>query len=183
MPNRTLREQLLVERDVQLTLILRAMLYGAACMTYFTVIQYFTQANNRPGSPALETFLSLTDEAIYWVPGFFMLGPLMVYDMLRVTNRVAGPINVLHRELKGLNKGESGRPLRFRNDDYWDSLASEFNSAREELLSLRAENIELRAAAPESAKAESASPESENTETVDLDAVGMPAVGMPTVTG
>lgn len=146
MSNRPIREQLLIERDVQLSLILRALLYGAACMTYFTVIQYFTQANNRPGAPALETLLSLTDEAIYWVPGFFMLGPLMVYDMLRVTNRVAGPIFVLRRELNGLNKGETGRPLKFRNDDYWDSLASEFNTTREELLRLRAENLELKSA-------------------------------------
>lgn len=149
MSHRPIREQLLIERDVQLSLILRALLYGAACMTYFTVIQFFTQANTRPGSPALETLLSLTDEAIYWVPGFFMLGPLMVYDMLRVTNRVAGPIFVLRRELNSLNQGESGRPLKFRNDDYWDCLANEFNTTREELLRLRAENLELKSATPD----------------------------------
>ena len=154
MPNRPIREQLLIERDVQLSLILRALLYGTACMTYFTVVQYFAQANNRPAAPALETILSLTDEAIYWVPGFFMLGPLMIYDMLRITNRVAGPIFVLRRELTGLNKGESGRPLRFRNDDYWDSLASEFNKVRDELLNLRSENLELRAAASKAPSAE-----------------------------
>lgn len=164
MPSRPIREQLLIERDVQLTLISRALLYGAACMTYFTVIQFFTQASNQPESPALETLLSLTDEAIYWVPGFFMLGPLMVYDMLRVTNRIAGPIFVLRRELNGLNKGENGRPLKFRNDDYWDSLASEFNAAREELLNLRAENLELRSVA-----SGASSTESPNAESVDIE--------------
>lgn len=153
MTSRPIREQLLVERDVQLSLILRAVLYGAACMTYFTVIQFFTQSASRPGTPALETFLSLTDEAIYWVPGFFMLGPLMVYDMLRITNRVAGPIFVLRRAMNQLNQGETGRRLRFRNDDYWDSLACEFNLIRDELLSLRAENLSLRASTEETSDA------------------------------
>lgn len=171
MSRRPLREQLLIEQDVQLSLIMRAVLYGAACMTYFTVIQFFTQATSHPGTSTWDTVLSLTDEAIYWVPGFFMLGPLMVYDMLRITNRVAGPIFAMRRQMSLLNKGEESRQLKFRNDDYWDSLACEFNSIRQELLTLREENERLKSEAdrPESeneSAAEDASTDSLETEDV-----------------
>ncbi len=147
MSQRPIRQQLLVEKDVQVSLILRALLYGAACMTYFTVIQFFTQAMNHPGIQVSEIFLSLTDEAIYWVPGFLVLGPLMVYDMLRITNRVAGPIYSMRREMQAIVAGESGRGLKFRNDDYWDSLATDFNALRKEIIALREENESLRATA------------------------------------
>ena len=145
MSKRPIREQLLVEQDVQLSLIMRAILYGAACMTYFTVIQFFTKASSHPETAPWETFLLLTDEAIYWVPGFFMLGPLMIYDMLRITNRVAGPIFAMRRQMMALNQGNEGRQLKFRNEDYWDSLASEFNAIRDELIRLRSENARLQA--------------------------------------
>jgi len=122
-------------------------------MTYFTVIQFFTASLNHPGTVLSEVFFSLADEAIYWVPGFLLLGPLMVYDMLRITNRVAGPIFVMRREMRKLIHGESGRNLKFRNDDYWDSLAADFNQIRQELIRLREENQELRSAADSEASA------------------------------
>ncbi|SMP42070.1 hypothetical protein SAMN06265222_101704 [Neorhodopirellula lusitana] len=158
MSNRPTRQQLLVEHDVQVSLTVRSLLYGAASMTYFTVIQFFTQSMNYPGMSVWDTILSLADEAIFWVPGFFLLGPLMVYDMLRITNRVAGPIFAMRRQLEALRGGEDGRALKFRNDDYWDQLAGEFNAVRQELLDLRAEKSKLvqEATVLRSEKAESA---------------------------
>lgn len=163
MSKRPIREQLLVEQDVQLSLIMRAVLYGSACMIYFTVIQFFTNASSHPETASWETVLSLTDEAIYWVPGFFMLGPLMVYDMLRITNRVAGPIFAMRREMIALNQGDDGRQLKFRNEDYWDSLASEFNTVREEIIRLRLENERL------SREAGSATPTKENVDATSFE--------------
>ena len=113
-------------------------------MTYFTVIQFFTQSMNHPGMSVWETTLSLTDEAIFWIPGFFLLGPLMIYDMLRITNRVAGPIFAMRRQIQALLNGEEGRALKFRNDDYWDKLATEFNALRQEIVDMRSENAQLR---------------------------------------
>jgi len=157
MSQRPIRQQPLVEHDVQVSLIFRVVLYGAACMTYFTVIQFFTQAMHHPGIPIAEVFLSLTDEAIYWVPGFLVLGPLMVYDMLRITNRIAGPIFSVRCEMRALNAGERGRGLRFRNDVYWDTLATEFNEIRQQIIDLREENDRLRSELPAQSGAEDAS--------------------------
>ncbi|MCC9643426.1 hypothetical protein LOC71_14165 [Rhodopirellula sp. JC740] len=135
---RPLRQQLLIDRDVQVALIMRAVLYGTACVTYFVVIQFFTQSMIHPGVATSDLFLSLTDEAIYWVPGLLVLGPLMIYDVLRVSNRFAGPIFSMRREMQNLIDGKEGRNIKFRNDDHWSSLAMQFNVIREELLELRA---------------------------------------------
>ncbi|EMI43099.1 hypothetical protein [Rhodopirellula sp. SWK7] len=168
MSSRPIRQQLLVEQDVQVSLVFRAVLYGAACMTYFTVIQFFTQAMHHPGILMSEIFLSLTDEAIYWVPGFLVLGPLMVYDMLRITNRVAGPIYSMRREMRAIAAGADGRGLKFRNDDYWDTLATEFNDLRRTVLELREENEILRANQAEPAPEEEA-PEADEFAAADLE--------------
>ncbi|MFG0264850.1 MAG: hypothetical protein ACF8AM_06805 [Rhodopirellula sp. JB055] len=137
-PSRPLRQQLLIDRDVQVALILRAVLYGTACVTYFVVIQFFTQSMIHPGVATSDLFLSLTDEAVYWVPGLLVLGPLMIYDVLKVSNRFAGPIFSMRREMQNLVDGKEGRNISFRNDDHWSAMAIQFNTIREEVLELRA---------------------------------------------
>ncbi|EKK02377.1 hypothetical protein RBSH_02311 [Rhodopirellula baltica SH28] len=137
-PTRPLRQQLLIDKDVQVALILRAVLYGTACVTYFVVIQFFTQSMIHPGVNTADLFLSLTDEAMYWVPGLLVLGPLMIYDVLKVSNRFAGPIFSMRREMQNLIDGKEGRNITFRNDDHWSTMAMQFNTIREELLELRA---------------------------------------------
>ncbi|KLU01999.1 hypothetical protein RISK_005954 [Rhodopirellula islandica] len=137
-PTRPLRQQLLIDSDVQVALILRAVLYGTACVTYFVVIQFFTQSMIHPGVATADLFLSLTDEAIYWVPGLLVLGPLMIYDVLKVSNRFAGPIFSMRREMQNLIDGKEGRNISFRNDDHWSAMAMQFNTIREEVLELRA---------------------------------------------
>lgn len=146
MPKRPVREQLLIDNDVQVSLVMRALLYGAVCMTYFTVIQFFTQSLNHPGKSLTECLMCLADEAIYWVPGFLILGPLMVYDMLRISNRFAGPIFALRRQMQALIDRQPSRELTFRDDDHWDCLAAQFNQLRTELICLRQENEDLRTA-------------------------------------
>lgn len=137
-PTRPLRQQLLIDKDVQIALVLRAMLYGTACVTYFVVIQFFTQFMIHPGLNIADLLFSLTDEAIYWVPGLLVLGPLMIYDVLKVSNRFAGPIFSMRREMQNLIDGKEGRNISFRNDDHWSTLAMQFNTIREEILELRA---------------------------------------------
>ena len=66
-----------------------------------------------------------------------VLLPLIVWDMIRFSHRVVGPLIRLEREMQRLAEGESVRPLRFRENDYWHGLAKRFNG-------LRARHIELK---------------------------------------
>src|SRR6056297_1865264 len=139
-----LREQLLIESDVQSALLWRAALHGGALATYFTVIQFFAQSMLTPEVGFLEMVLRFIDEAIYWVPALILLAPLFAYDLLKLSNRFAGPIFRLRRELTRLEKDESVSPILFREDDFWSDLQRPFNAVRADLLKLRAENAELK---------------------------------------
>lgn len=152
-PQLPLREQLLIEPDVQTALLLRAGLYGVSLATYFTVIQYFSQQMQHPEVGAGDLVWQFLDEAIYWGPGLMLLGPLFAYDLLKLSNRFAGPVFRLRREMQRLVRNESEVPISFRDDDYWHDVGTHFNAIRDELMDLRAENAVLKAnaaAVPES---------------------------------
>ncbi len=60
--------------------------------------------------------------------------PIFVRDMLRFTNRVAGPIYHLTRTMQQLASGdENVPPLKFRKGDLCDDIPDAFNSMVEQL--------------------------------------------------
>lgn len=165
-----LRQQLLVDHQVQGVILARMGLYGAACGLYLAVIQFCSQSMLEPEADLARLLVRFLDEAIYWAPGLMLLGPLVVYDLLRVSNRFAGPILRLRRGMNALAEGQDAGPIRFRRDDHWHDLAAVFNRIREEfhlqseeaerlrrenaslqqtVAELREENLVLRSAAEE----------------------------------
>jgi hypothetical protein len=53
--------------------------------------------------------------------------PAFVWDTLKLTNRFAGPILRLRAALSDAGAGRAVTPLSFRNDDFWQELAQNFN--------------------------------------------------------
>lgn len=142
-PDNSPRQQLLVDRDVQGAVMWRLALYVGVCVTYFTVIQLFTQSLLHPQVALPELLEHFVDDALFWLPGLLVLVPVMVLDLLQLTNRFTGPIFSLRREIQALINGKTGRRISFRQSDYWNSMASQFNAVRDELVRLRAENQAL----------------------------------------
>ena len=148
-----IRVKLLVDMRVQGALLLRLALYAAACFVYFGVIHFFSIPTYDSEAGTSEELAGFFGEAIFWAPGLLLLVPLVAHDLLRFSNRFAGPVMRLRRELRRLVEREETTDLRFRNDDYWCELADDFNRLREELLTLRQSQVEdpqgqLRTASP-----------------------------------
>lgn len=139
-----LRQQLLIDEHVQGSLLRRTAFYSGACAIYFIVILVFTEAMADPDEPFTEGLFRCLDEAIYWAPGLMLLAPVIAYDMLKLTNRFAGPLFRLRREMTRLIDHESTEPLSFRDGDYWIEVADLFNEIRDELMTLRDEHEKLR---------------------------------------
>jgi hypothetical protein len=57
-----------------------------------------------------------------------VLIPLFVYDTIRLTHRMVGPMVRVRRELQNLADGHRAKRLQFRPDDYWTEVADEFNA-------------------------------------------------------
>ena len=122
-----LRKKLYVNREVQGALILRSVLHWYFYMvailltvSIITVIQ----------DPSKLGFGILYDSFMYFAPAIIasiVLLPVFVYDIMKTSNRVAGPIVRLRNEMEKLANGETVKKLRFRDGDHWTQLAQDFN--------------------------------------------------------
>ncbi len=57
--------------------------------------------------------------------------PAFVWDTLKLTNRFAGPIMRLRSALADAGAGRGAKPLHFRDSDFWQEIAQNFNSLLE----------------------------------------------------
>lgn len=55
--------------------------------------------------------------------------PVFLLDAARLSNRFSGPILRVRRTLAAIAVGEETQPLHFRQNDFWKSLAVDFNKA------------------------------------------------------
>ena len=55
--------------------------------------------------------------------------PVVIYDTVKFSNRVAGPLYRLRRALESLANREPVAPIRFRKGDFCQDLAEYFNTA------------------------------------------------------
>lgn len=62
------------------------------------------------------------------VASLLLLGPI-TFDMLRLSNRFAGPVFRMQRELKQIAQGGKPEPIRLRDNDYWHDFADDLNAA------------------------------------------------------
>ena len=126
-----------IDRSVQGSLLRRIAFYSLACSLYFMMTLVITESLSNPQEAIAETTRRCLEEALFWAPGVMLLTPIILYDLLRVTNRLAGPVFRLRREMEELASGSTQGPMEFREGDYWLDVAESFNQIRDELLRLR----------------------------------------------
>ena len=79
------------------------------------------------------------------------LMPAFLLDVVRFSNRFAGPIVRLRRFLRELGQNGEVPLLKFRDDDFWMEIAKEFNVCRERIYRQRLEIERLQALLNENA--------------------------------
>ena len=57
----------------------------------------------------------------------FLVFPIVAYDCIRFSNRIAGPIWRVRQTIRDINDGEPVRMITLRKDDYCNELADEVN--------------------------------------------------------
>lgn len=133
------RQKIYVDRHVQGGIVLRL----AAIWLTTTVIAIFVSALLQfLGDPTIGLEAYLADFSRYWVPTLMAFGamlPIAGLHLVRFTHRFVGPIVRLRRLMRELAEGQVLAPVKFREKDYWQDLATEFNRVAEELTSLRQE--------------------------------------------
>ena len=62
-----------------------------------------------------------------------MLLPLVLFDVLKVSNRFVGPIHQIRHTLRQLAAAEPARRVYLRRDDFWQELAHYTNVVADDL--------------------------------------------------
>lgn len=122
-----MRKQLFVDPKVQGALVIRAVVYWVACLVTISLMLLCWRIITGPARPL---FLHFDDMWFFYGPAIIaslLLLPMVIADIIRVSNRFAGPMLRLRRSMRALARGEHVAPIEFRDGDFWQDFAEEFN--------------------------------------------------------
>ncbi len=122
------RKQLFVDPKVQGALVARVVFYWVVCLTTITLMLLCWRIVT---GPARMFYTHFNDMWFFYGPAAiasFLLLPLVVVDIIRMSNRFVGPLVRLRRSMRALARGEHVAPIQFREGDFWQEFADEFNA-------------------------------------------------------
>jgi len=125
---KSLRKHLFVDPKVQGALVVRVMFYWAVCLITISLMLLCWRILT---GPARMFYMHFNDMWFFYGPAFvasLLLLPLVIIDIVRLSNRFAGPMLRLRRCMRALTRGEHIEPITFRDDDFWQDIATEFNA-------------------------------------------------------
>jgi hypothetical protein len=119
----------LVDREVQAALMMRTAWYWLFCLLSISLMLICWDAYHGPS----RRFIDLASELYFrYGPALaasLILLPIVMLDVMRLSNRFVGPVARLRGGLRELADGRPAQPLNFRDDDFWRELATDFNRA------------------------------------------------------
>jgi len=125
---RFMRKHLFVDPKVQGALVWRVVLYWAVCL--ITMGLMLLSWRSIISGPARLPHTHFREVWFFYGPAViasFLLFPLVIIDIVRLSNRFAGPMLRLRRSMRELARGETVKPVKFRDGDFWQDFADEFN--------------------------------------------------------
>lgn len=127
--NRSRRLFFFVDREVQGALMLRTAIYWLFCLISISLMLICWSAYSGPS----RRFVDLATELYFrYAPALvasLILLPIVLVDIVRMSNRFVGPVVRLRGALRELAENRPAQPLNFRDDDFWRELATDFNKA------------------------------------------------------
>jgi len=121
------RRILLIDPKVQGALAMRVVGYWlfALLTTWFFLVLWNVWSG--PARPFNVVFDEVYQHFAAAAVISLMVLPIVVMDVLRVSNRFAGPVYRLKRSLRELAEGKEVPPLTLREGDFWQETAADLN--------------------------------------------------------
>ncbi len=122
------RKRIFVDPKVQGALVFRIIAYWIVCVITISVMLLCWRIIT---GPARIPFSHLDDMWFQLGPALitsFIILPLVIYDIVKISHRFTGPLLRLRRSMRALAEGEQVKPIRFREGDFWQDLAEDFNA-------------------------------------------------------
>jgi len=170
------RKRLYIDPKIQGTLLVRTTVYWLLCLFTASSVLAVWMTITGPARPLRHPFHDFWNE---FGPAFIfatLMLPVALFDLLRLSNKIAGPMYRLRNELHKLAMGEPARPIELRSGDFGTDLAQEFNAVLRRVNELEAKLNATsgdakadRAADTATSQAEPQSPEPRVVTTADAD--------------
>ena len=121
------RKKTYVDPKVQGALVRRLVLHWLAFVCVAATVAFSLQVLSNPLQPLGEHF-----QQLWWTHGPFLvvmvfLLPVFVLDTIKLSHRFAGPIYRLRQTIRKIAQGEAPPRLKFRDFDFWQGMAQDFN--------------------------------------------------------
>ncbi len=140
MPKKHQRRAYFVDKKVQGALLVRVARYWLLSVI---VVGALTVLGWVFVSPGLGTLVQLRQELPMLFGGLVValfvsmtVLPVILYDLLKLSNRFAGPMVRLRRSMQQAAAGEHVEAVHFRDHDYWQEFADAFNQLNERIQTL-----------------------------------------------
>ncbi|NOY30561.1 MAG: hypothetical protein GXP28_10415 [Planctomycetes bacterium] len=129
------RKKTYVDPQVQGALVRRLIYHWVSFVVISSVITFCLQVLTNPLGSMSQHFQNL-----WWTHGPFLLVmvfllPVFVLDSIRISHRFVGPIYRLRQTIRNMAQGKPSQRLKFRDFDFWQGLAEDFNQMVDRLSS------------------------------------------------
>lgn len=122
------RRQYFVDKSVQGRLVTRTISQWFCCLASIAIMLFCWRIATHPAETFSSHFFAVWSQAMPAFAGAVFLLPLVVMDVIKMSNRFVGPTVRLRNAMKRYAAGEEVRPVRFRDADLWHDMADDFNA-------------------------------------------------------
>jgi hypothetical protein len=128
----TNRSRTFVDYEVQGSLLRRVAVHWIAFFACNTIaLMIWIRLFEQPDASWGQTFGDTVQRFLPFFVVTVSLIPAFVWDTLKLSHRFAGPITRLKHTLVAMKEGRAVAPLKFREDDFWQDIAADFNTVME----------------------------------------------------
>lgn len=117
------RRQIINDETVQGELIFRAVIYWFGGLALVEAMIFGWNLYTAPGQPWADVLGNVISASTPVIFAAAILLPLILLDVLRVSNRFVGPIQQIRHTLRLLSAGDTSRRVYLRRHDFWHELA------------------------------------------------------------
>lgn len=121
------RNRFLIDNRVQGALVSRVLIYWSFVLVYAFLSMTAYKLFQKPDISVIELLSRTLAESWLWLPGAILLIPLVIFDVVRLSNQFTGPVYRLRKHLSDFLDDFNCRPINFRDEDYWQDLACAIN--------------------------------------------------------
>ena len=134
------RSRIFIDREVQTALMMRVGGYWLFCLLSIVLMVLCWNVYTGPPRRFVELFHDIFTRYAPALIASLILIPMVMIDVARMSTRFVGPIIRLRGSLRELAETGKCRPIAFRDHDYWQELAGDFNRVSQRLERATAES-------------------------------------------